>query len=176
MPRRPKHPDDASEAGIPRVYEGPAVLSELLQRAGSPYPADEVAKRFRRAQAEGAERSEAIPSLFPSEPRFGSPDEARRLYANLFGLWARVAAGLSANDDRPVPGPGPKTQRDGVPEESAAPAPQADEPARLPARGSVGGGQLPSEVVEAVWKHLDALSEREQRRLHHRFESAQPDL
>src|SRR5512132_477096 len=116
MPRRPKRPDETSETGIPRVYEGPAALSELLARAGSPYPAEEVAKRFRRAQAEGAERSEAIPSLFPSEPRFASPDEARRLYANLFGLWNRVAAGLSASDDLPDPGPAPKAQRDGVPE------------------------------------------------------------
>src|SRR5512141_2456226 len=117
MPRRPKRPDDdATDAGIPRVYEGPAVLSELLARAGSPYPADEVAKRFRRAQAEGAERSEAIPSLFPSEPRFESPDAARRLYSNLFGLWKRVAAGLSASDDQPVAPPGGSArppQRDG---------------------------------------------------------------
>ncbi len=176
MPRRPKRPDEASDAGIPRVYEGPAVLSDLLARAGSPYPADEVAKRFRRAQAEGAERSEAIPSLFPSEPRFASPDEARRLYSNLFGLWSRVAAGLSAGDDLPMPGPAtkPVKPRDGVQEQRPAPAPEPS--AELPPRGSVAGRTLTPEVVEAVWKHLDALPEREQRRLHHRFESAQPDL
>jgi hypothetical protein len=174
MPRRPKRPDEAIDAGIPRVYEGPAVLSELLARAGSPYPADEVAKRFRRAQSEGAERSEAIPSLFPSEPRFGSPDEARRLYSNLFGLWKRVAAGLSASDDTPVPAT--KPQRNGEPEKGAQPETTPEQPVQLPPRGSVSGRALMPDVVEAVWKHLDGLTEREQRRLHHRFESAQPDL
>jgi hypothetical protein len=156
------------------VYEGPVVLSELLARAGSPYPAEEVAKRFRRAQSEGAERSEAIPSLFPSEPRFASPDDARRLYSNLFGLWKRVAAGLSASDDTPVPPTRPPS--DEKPEERAAPETAPDQPAQLPPRGSVSGRVLMPDVVEAVWKHLDALAKREQRRLHHRFESAQPDL
>jgi hypothetical protein len=35
---------------------------------------------------------------------------------------------------------------------------------------------LPVRLVEAVWKHLDALSDREQQRLRDRFEGAQPNV
>jgi hypothetical protein len=141
------------------VYEGPEVLTALLQRAGSPYTAQETAERFRRAQAAGEERSDVIPSLFQTEPRFDAPEAARRLYGNLFALWDRIAAGVSIADDAPAV----------VPEIPRAPPP-------LPARGTVRGTQLTPGVVEAVWKHLDALSERERRRLRDRFEAAQPDL
>ena len=145
---------------LPERYEGAGTISELLARAGSPFDAEEAAKRFRSAQASGEERSDAIPALFPEEPRFASPEEARRLYSNLFGLWSRVAAGDSAaGDDVPAE----------AEEGAVAPPP-------LPERGAEVGDQLTAELVEAVWKHLDALPEREQRRLRHRFESAQPDL
>ncbi len=154
------------------MYEGPAVVSELLARAGSPFRAEEVAERFREAQAGGQDRNDAIPALFPDEPRFTSPDEARRLYANLFGLWNRVAAGLSASDDLPAPGAISRMPAEIAPEADATPA--GDAP--LPVRGSAAGRELTPVVVEAVWKHLDALPEREQRRLRHRFEGAQPDL
>ncbi len=97
------------DAGVPAVYEGPEVLTVLLQRAGSPHDAEEVAALFARAKERGEARSAVIPALFPEEPRFASPDTARRLYANLFGLWARVEAGLGARDDAPavVPEPPP---------------------------------------------------------------------
>lgn len=157
-------------SGVPQVYEGPVVLSALLERAGSPYRADEVAERFRLAQANGHERSDSIPTVFPAEPRFASPEEARRLYSNLFGLWNRVAAGLSVADDAPAPGAvasGPGLAQVERPAGAALP---------LPERGSAAGREIAADLVEAVWKHLDALEEREQRRLRHRFESAQPDL
>ena len=148
------------DPGLTAVYEGPEVLSALLTRAGSPHAATEVAERFRRALAQGEERSDVIPALFPEEPRFSSPDEARRLYGNLFGLWIRIARGLSVTDDAPAPVEEP-------------PAP----PARpLPPRGTAAGSQLSTALVEAVWKHLDALGERERQRLHDRFESAQPHV
>src|SRR5512137_1250014 len=83
-------------------YEGPEVLTALLARAGSPHAAEEVADHFRAASAAGEPRGDVIPSLFPEEPRFESPDAARRLYANLFGLWDRVAAGLGVDADEPV--------------------------------------------------------------------------
>lgn len=143
---------------IPAVYEGPEVLTALLGRAGSPHDAEHVAAAFQRAQAAGEPRSTVIPSLFPEEPRFESPDDARRLYANLFGLWARLAAGLGPHDDAP----------DVVPEPPAPPP--------LPPRGTAPGDAVPAETVEAVWRHLAAAPPRDAKRLRDRFENAQPDL
>ncbi|MBI5066910.1 MAG: hypothetical protein HZB56_01635 [Deltaproteobacteria bacterium] len=142
-------------AGIPPAYEGPEALTALLARAGSPLDAGEVQGRFAEAQARGLDRSTVIPGLFPSEPRFGSPDEARRLYQNLFGLWERVAAG--------------------PPGEEAPPPPPRERPP-LPPRGSLRGELVPPELVEAVWQELDALGPAGRRRADARFESSQPDL
>jgi len=147
----------SSEEGWAQVYEGPAVLSDLLGKAGSPHRAEEVAERFQRAQGSGEERSDVIPALFPEEPRFSSPDEARRLYGNLFALWERVGADLSASEDEP--------------------AAEHERPrSALPPRGAAHGSELTGALIDAVWKHLDALSERDRRRLRDRFESAQPNL
>ncbi|HTT71648.1 MAG TPA: hypothetical protein VMG32_10525 [Anaeromyxobacteraceae bacterium] len=161
MPRRSKRGvyPGSSEEGWAQVYEGPAVLSDLLGRAGSPHRAEEVAERFQRAQGSGEDRSDVIPALFPEEPRFSSPDEARRLYGNLFALWERVGADLSVSGDEP----------------SAEPERPRPPPA-LPPRGAAHGSELTGALIDAVWKHLDALSERDRRRLRDRFESAQPNL
>ncbi|HVP68767.1 MAG TPA: hypothetical protein VMT17_16050 [Anaeromyxobacteraceae bacterium] len=142
--------------GFEGTYEGPEVLSALLADAGSPYGAEEVADHFREAQAAGEPRSDVIPSLFPDEPRFASPVHARRLYSNLFGLWERIASGQGAED---VP--------------AAAEAPRAAPP---PERGSVDGRELPPAFVEAAWRWLAALSERETNRLRDRFSNTQPDV
>lgn len=139
------------------VYEGPEVLSALLERAGSPHDAEEVAATFVRAQKAGEPRSVVIPALFPEEPRFDSPESAQRLYANLFGLWARIAAGLGAHDD--------------APEVMAEPPPPP-----LPERGATPGDTLPPWLVEAVWRHLAALPARELQRRKDRFQNVQPDL
>lgn len=147
--------------GIPAVYEGPEVLTALLVKAGSPHAAEEVAARFQKAQAAGDDRSAAIPGLFPDEPRFASPDDARRLYGNLFGLWARVQAGLGARDDAPALAPPP-------------PAVPAFEP--LPERGSQGGDVLEPEVVDGMWRLLADASPRELQRRRDRFMNVQPDL
>ena len=149
--------------GIEAVYEGPGVLDALLARAGSPYRATDVESRFRHALEHGAGRDVAIPALFPNEPHFASPDDARRLYGNLFALWHRVRAGRGAEDDAPVPVAAPTP-----PEPPSLP--------ELPPRGEEHGHQVSPGLVEAVWRHLDALSPREKQRLHDRFESAQPDL
>jgi hypothetical protein len=140
------------------VYEGPEVLSALLARAGSPHDAAAVAETFARAQQAGEPRSAVIPGLFPQEPHFASPEEARRLYANLFGLWARLAAGLGPHDDAPevVPEPPP--------------------PPPLPPRGVAPGNALTAEIVEVVWRHLAAAPPREVQRRRDRFANAQPDL
>ena len=144
--------------GLGHVYEGPEVLGELLRRAGSPHGADEVAAIFRRAHEAGEPRSSVIPGLFPAEPRFDSPDAARRLYGNLFGLWDRVAAGRGAHDDAP----------DVVPEPSV--------PAPLPERGSAEGDDLEPDLVEAVWRDLAAAAPRDVQRRRDRFTNLQPDL
>jgi hypothetical protein len=136
-------------------YEGPEVLTALLARAGSPHSTEEVAEHFRVAAAAGEPRSDVIPALFPDEPRFDSPDAARRLYANLFGLWDRVSAGLGVDADAPA---------------VAEPLPVA------PDRGSVEGRVLPPDFVEACWRWLAALPGREMTRLRDRFQNLQPDL
>lgn len=150
------------EGGAPSIapeYEGPEVLDSLLSQAGCPLVTAEVEERFREAITAGLDRSDAVPALFDKEPRFGSPDEARRLYANLFGLWSRVRAGRGAGAEA-LPTPVP---------DAAAPPP-------VPERGSVPGRSVPPDLVEVVWRHLDALPERDRRRARHRFEAAQPDL
>lgn len=144
--------------GIVPAYEGPEVLTALLERAGSPHDAEEVAAIFARAHGKGEQRSVVIPGLFPEEPRFDGPEAASRLYANLFGLWARIAAGRGARDDAPEVGSEPQ------------PLPP------LPERGSTSGDTVPFGLVEAVWRHLAAGSSRELQRRRDRFENVQPDL
>ncbi len=113
---------------------------------------------FRRAHDAGEPRSAVIPGLFPTEPRFDSPDAARRLYGNLFGLWDRIAAGLGAHDDAP----------------EVVPEPPAPPP--LPERGAAEGDDLEPELVEAVWRSLAAEPPRELQRRRDRFANGQPDL
>jgi hypothetical protein len=157
MTRRPGKGRGAPQ-GIAPVYEGPEVLTALLASAGSPHSADEVSEIFSRAQKAGEPRSAVVPALFPAEPRFGAPDDARRLYSNLFGLWARLTAGLGPHDDAPAV----------VPEPPPLPP--------LPARGAQEGEVLDAEVVDAVWRHLAAASPREVQRRRDRFMNVQPDL
>jgi hypothetical protein len=140
-------------------YEGPEVLSALLARAGSPHDAEATAEHFRAAQSSGEPRNDVIPGLFPEEPRFDAPADARRLYANLFGLWERVKAGLDASADEP-----------------AAVTPEPTPPPLPLARGSLLGRVLTPDFVESAWRWLEALPERESRRLRDRFSNTQPDL
>ncbi len=140
------------------MYEGPEVLDALLERARSPHDAAAVTETFRRAQAAGEPRAAVIPGLFPEEPHFESPEAARRLYSNLFGLWARLAAGLGPHDDAPEVSPEPP----------AAP--------ELLERGCAVGTTVPADVVEAVWRGLAAAAPRESQRRRDRFQNAQPDL
>ncbi|HTN53046.1 MAG TPA: hypothetical protein VML50_11625 [Anaeromyxobacter sp.] len=160
MARRRGREEETAVPGIAPVYEGPEVLDALLRKAGSPNGGEDVVAAFLRAQAAGEPRSAVIPALFPEEPHFASPDEARRLYGNLFGLWARLAAGLGAHDDAP----------EVVPTAEGTPLPT------LPERGALRGRKLPASLVEAVWRNLASLPAREQQRHRDRFQSSQPDL
>ena len=148
----------AAPTAIAPVYEGPEVLTALLARAGSPHDATAVAEAFVRAQLAGEPRAAVIPGLFPEEPHFESPDAARRLYSNLFGLWARLAAGLGLHDDAPEV------------------APEPPPPPPLPDRGVAPGNIVPGDVVEAVWRHLAAAPPRDVQRRRDRFQNVQPDL
>ena len=172
MSRRPGKGRETPPA-IAHVYEGPEVLSSLLARAGSRQAADGVAETFRRAQARGEARSSVIPRLFDEEPRFESPEEARRLYGNLFGLWDRLASGGSADDDAPSPASAPAPARTAP---GAQPEVAITEVVPLPERGSQAGEVLESELVEAVWRHLDAAPPREVQRRRDRYANVQPDL
>jgi hypothetical protein len=157
--RRPRRGGGSGAAeGLPPIYEGPEVLGALLARAGAAVTADEVIERFGRAVAQREPRNAVIPSLFVEEPRFASPEEARRLYGNLFGLWGRLEAGLGAHDDAP----------DVVPE----PPP----PPPLPERGLTPGTQVPTDLVEAVWKNLAAAPPRELARRRDRYMNVQADV
>ncbi len=144
--------------GLTSIYEGPEALTALLARAGSALTAEEVAARFTVAQAAGQPRAEVIPALFEAEPRFASPDEARRLYGNLFGLWERLGTGRGPHDD--------------APEVVVEPPP----PPPLPPRGETPGEELPPELIETAWRWLAAAPPREVTRLRDRFGNVQPDL
>ena len=157
-PRRREGGGTGAAVGLPPIYEGPEVLGALLLRAGSRVGAEEAIARLTAAVAAKEPRSAVLPTLFEAEPRFGSPDEARRLYGNLFGLWARLEAGLGAHDDAP----------DVVPEPPAPPP--------LPERGTAAGPVLAADLVDAVWRNLAALPPRELGRRRDRFTNTQADL
>lgn len=157
-PRRGEGGGTGAAAGLPPIYEGPEVLEALLRRAGASLGGEDVIARFTQAVAQREPRNAVIPALFAEEPRFASPEEARRLYGNLFGLWARLEAGLGAHDDAP----------DVVPE----PPP----PPPLPERGMTPGTQAPAELVEAVWKNLAAMPPRELARRRDRYMNVQADV
>jgi hypothetical protein len=156
--RRGSRARTGAGAGLPPIYEGPAALTALLARAGAALTAEEVAARFTAAQQAGEPRAGVIPALFEREPRFGSPEEARRLYGNLFGLWERLATGRGPHDDAPevVPEPPP--------------------PPPLPPRGQASGAELLPALVELTWRWLAAAPPRQVSRLRDRFTNLQPDL
>jgi hypothetical protein len=145
-------------SGLPPIYEGPEALTALLARAGAAITAEEVAVRFTAAQAAGEPRGGVIPGLFEREPRFGAPEEARRLYGNLFGLWERLASGRGPHDD--------------APEVVAEPPP----PPPLPPRGLAEGTELAPALVDRTWRWLAAAPPRQVARLRDRYTNVQPDL
>ncbi len=158
--RREESASAAKVAGggrLSRAYEGEAALDALMQASGGRLSAREVAARFRAALSKGGEAGEVIPALWDGEPRFASPDLAARTYANLLGLWGRLAAGLP---------PEPAEAR-------KAPEPQRE---RAPAPEPVAEGPLTDAFVEAAWRYLADLPPRELERLTHRFENLEPDL
>ncbi|MCI0573333.1 MAG: hypothetical protein L0Y66_21515 [Myxococcaceae bacterium] len=142
---------------LTRQFEGSALLDDLLALAGSRYDTDGVVVAFRAALKEGHEAREAIPTLFDGEPHFPSPEIARRLYGNLFGLWDVLAEGGPLTLEAPPP-----REPRHKPEKTPPPSPFGPE----------GPGEA---FVEQAWRHLED-DERSRTRLLHAFENRQDGL
>lgn len=155
--RRGEPPSAGGGSRLEHRYEGEDALGALMRASGGRLGARAIAERFREAISEGGAAGEVIPGLWEGEPRFPSPELALRTYANLLGLWDRLAAGL-APEPAPEPAPGPRRRE---------PAPAPEPP---------GEGPLPDAFVEAAWRYLADLPAREIERLTHRYENLEPDL
>lgn len=143
-------------ADFQRQFEGPLTLDGLLDLSGSSLDTAGVLARMQAAQAEGTAYSDVIPTFFEEEPRFPSPEIARRLYQNLLGLWDLVAEGKPVRlDDGPRP-PRPKKVK--------PPAPTPFHP-----------GAPSAEFVEAAWRYLED-DEKSRTRLTHAYENRQDAL
>ncbi len=151
---------------LPRRWDGPEVLDPLLRRSQANVDSRGVIARITTALAEGLSAGEVIPALFPGEPRFGSPEEARLFYANVLGLWELLSAGtdpesLLASSESSEP---------------RTPPPPEAPPPELPTRGLIDGPELPEDWVEYAWRALDGEPERDRRRRADRCENAQSEL
>jgi len=152
-------------SGLARVFEGMDVLDRLLAKAGAEVDGRGAASRFAAAITEGKLPPQVIPGLFPKEPRFGGPEEAMRLYGNLFGVWDRLSSGVDPTAlERAAP----------VVEEEETPA--GPPPVELPPRGSIEGKEVPHEVVEGTWMLLADLAPRERTRRQDRYGNVQSEL
>ncbi|WP_426756814.1 hypothetical protein [Myxococcus sp. Y35] len=143
-------------AEFQRHFEGAPTLDGLLDLTGAALDSAQVLERMRAAHAQGTPSSDFIPTLFDEEPRFPSPDIARRLYQNLLGLWELVAEGKHIRLDDGARPPRPKKVK--------APAPAPFHP-----------GVPTSEFVEAAWRYLED-DEKARTRLNHAFENRQDAL
>jgi len=140
-------------ADFQRQFEGAQTLDGLLDLAGSPLDTAGVLARMQAARAEGTAYSDVIPTFFEEEPRFPSPDIARRLYQNLLGLWDLVEEGKAVRlDDGPRP-PRPKKVKPSPP------------PPFHP-------GEPSAEFIESAWRYLED-DEKSRTRLTHAFENRQ---
>ncbi len=135
-----------------RHFEGAAVLAELLELSGSPYGPEDVLAQFRQARAAGLAPADVLPSLFPGEPRFADPSQAKRLFQNLLGLWDVCLGKVSLA----LPGPRPKKVKP------------------LPPAPLVGGPPTP-EWVDSAFGFLEQ-DLRARTRLLHSFENRQDAL
>ncbi|AKQ69348.1 hypothetical protein A176_006260 [Myxococcus hansupus] len=139
-----------------RQFEGAPTLDGLLDLAGSSLNSAQVLERMREALGQGVPVSDVIPSLFDEEPRFPSPDIARRLYQNLLGLWDLVEEGKQVRMEDGARPPRPKKVK------ATAPAP-------------FHPGVPTSEFVEGAWRYLED-DEKTRTRFTHAFENRQDAL
>jgi hypothetical protein len=159
---------------IARIFEGPEVAGRLLQRAGAQVDLAGLLDRFAAAIAEDKLPPEVIPGLFPKEPRFGGPEDALRLYGNLFGIWDLLGGG---SDREAILSGSVLPEEDEAEEEELeeeeGPPPMSIE---LPPRGSVEGTEVPHEVVDGTWQQLESLVARERTRRQDRYSNTQSEL
>ncbi|MBZ4395769.1 MULTISPECIES: hypothetical protein [unclassified Myxococcus] len=139
-----------------RQFEGASMLDGLLELSGSPYDTAEVFARMQAAHARGRPQGDVIPGLFEGEPRFPSPDIARKLYQNLLGLWDLVVEGRGVRLEDGERPPRPKKSR------PVAPA-------------DFHPGEPSSEFIETAWRYLED-DEKARTRLMHAFENRQDAL
>ncbi|WP_257457393.1 hypothetical protein [Archangium lipolyticum] len=137
-------------------FEGAQVLDGLLELAGTPHDSLTVLAHMRQAHTEGRPSGDAISGLFEREPRFESPELARRLFQNLLGLWDLVEEGKPVRLEEEPRAPRPKKQK------TEAPRPFAP-------------GEPDTAFVEAAWRYLED-DERGRTRLHDAFENKQDAL
>jgi hypothetical protein len=139
-----------------RHFEGAEILDGLLELAGSALDSNEVLARLVAGHEAGVAADALIPTLFDGEPRFPSPEVARRLYQNLLGLWDLVRSGRKVELEPTARPPRPK-------KEKPTPPPPFDPQAGPSAQ-----------FVEAAWRYLEELPEGDPRaleRLTHVFEN-----
>lgn len=137
------------------------MLEELLGKAGCTYTVAEVRAEFEASLEEDPETPPAqiLPLLFETEPRFSGPDEARRLYGNLLGLWDLVAA-RAGGGALPVLGDAP-----------AGPPPLPEAP-----EGAAEGPEVPADYVHRVRLELLEGDRHQRGRAEDRLENRQADL
>ncbi len=142
--------EQAELAELERRFEGRARLQALLEKAGVLADVEDVAEAFRAAQKDDVPAATVINALFEDEPQFGSPQDARALFGNLFGLWELLQTG--ANVDLKAPLERPK----------APPAPVV--PTYFPKEG-------PDDVwVERAWRYLEVAPPKERQKLQHAYD------
>lgn len=154
MSKRSKGRD--ARADLDRVFEGPDVLEELLELAGSKLDSGQVAARIQEAVDEGKAPAEVFPTFFEGPPRFPDASSARQLYGNLFGLWDAIASGELLEG-------APQTER---PPREKKPKPVAPQPFT----------DAPDDAfIEAAWRFLED-DKKARDRLFHAFENKQDPL
>jgi hypothetical protein len=132
---------------LERKFEGPEVLAKLLADSGCELTVDDVAAEFDAALEEGTPANEVIDLLWEIEPRFKSPDVARRTFSNLFGLYEQMAQDMAA-------------------ELVTLEEEQAQDPAK----------PLRADFVDRAWAELDDLARPELKRAHDRFDNREADV
>jgi len=139
---------------VPRVFEGAKVLQGLLEATGTFADVDDVVEAFRLAVKQGAPPQAVIEALWPEEPHFDSPDDARRLFGNLLALHALVASGEEIDLQAAAT---PKKKKVKTP----PPEPFTEEP--------------DDAFVEAAWRYLEDTP-KEAQKLSHSFDNTQDAL
>lgn len=174
-PERKQEPGEPAEApSLARIYEGPEALNRMLGRAGAQVDVKGLVARFSAAIAEEKLPPEVIPGLFETEPRFGGPEDAMRLYGNLFGVWDLLVAGT---DPAEVLRGSVALHENGLDVDEEEKAAKSTGPTvELPPRGSIRGREVPYEVVEGTWQEIADLPPRERTRKQDRYSNTQSEL